>query len=48
MVDMTEAEAIFAKGVILSKSEKDELEKEILKETEKKTNNNQEQNDKPS
>jgi len=36
---MNEAEAIFSKGVILSKSEKDELEKEILKETEKQEEN---------
>lgn len=45
MVDMTEAEAIFSKGVILSRSERDELEKEIKKETERKNqlNQNQEQ-----
>lgn len=32
---MKEAEAVFTRGVVLSKTEKDELEKEILKEAEK-------------
>ncbi|XP_074595276.1 uncharacterized protein LOC141850536 isoform X2 [Brevipalpus obovatus] len=43
VVDMTEAEAIFSKGVILSRSERDDLEKEIKKETERKNQLNQNQ-----
>lgn len=34
---MKEAEEIFARGVILSRSEKDELEKEIRREQERHT-----------
>jgi hypothetical protein len=34
-IELKDAEFIFAKGVILSKSEKDELTKEIQKEAEK-------------
>lgn len=34
-LDMKEAEEIFTRGVVLSKTEKDELEKEIRKEAEK-------------
>jgi len=36
-IDMKEAEEIFARGVILSRSEKDELEKEIRREQERHT-----------
>lgn len=39
-IELEEAETIFAKGVILSKSEKVELEKEILKEAEKQATTN--------
>lgn len=34
-IELKDSESIFAKGVILSKSEKDELTKEIQKEAEK-------------
>ena len=34
-IELNESESIFAKGVILSKTEKDELTKEIQKEAEK-------------
>lgn len=36
---MAEAETIFTRGVIMSKSEKNQLQKEILKETELKAQN---------
>ncbi|RWS30648.1 hypothetical protein B4U80_00179 [Leptotrombidium deliense] len=39
-IELSDAEAIFVKGVILSKSEKVELEKEILKEAEKQATTN--------